>query len=89
MSIDRISLDEIYSNDKCDGSVFHAVKMMSEEARFINEQYMMGNVSLSKKPTTIAMMKFKEGRLDSTTIEDDVELEEMEEIVEIEEIIEE
>ena len=49
MATERISLDEIYANEKCEGSVFRAVKMMSEEARFINEQANMGFIELSKK----------------------------------------
>ncbi len=64
MSDQRLFLDDIYSNEKCQGSVFRAVVMMSHEARFINEQARLGYIKLEKKPTTIAMYKFKENRLD-------------------------
>ncbi len=64
MSDQRVYLDDIYSNEKCQGSVFRAVVMMSHEARFINEQARLGYIKLEKKPTTIAMYKFKENRLD-------------------------
>lgn len=64
MSDQRVFLDDIYSSEKCQGSVFRAVVMMSHEARFINEQARLGYIKLEKKPTTIAMYKFKENRLD-------------------------
>lgn len=64
MTDQRVYLDDIYANDKCQGSVFRAVVMMSHEARFINEQAKLGFLELQKKPTTIAMYKFKENRLD-------------------------
>ena len=74
----RVSLDDVYNNAKCDGSMFKAVKMMAEEARFINEQANMGFIELSKKPTTIAMGKFLDERLEvveevTHTIADQVE----------------
>ena len=62
----RVSLDDVYNNPKCDGSMFKAVKMMAEEARFINEQANMGFIELNKKPTTIAMGKFLDERLEVT-----------------------
>ena len=37
--------------------------MMAQEARFINKQAGQGYIQLNKKPTTIAMYKFKEGKL--------------------------
>lgn len=64
MSKARVSLDDVYNNSKCDGSMFKAVKMMAEEARFINEQANMGFIELNKKPTTIAMGKFLDERLE-------------------------
>tara|TARA_B110000483_G_scaffold58971_2_gene73578 strand:- start:124 stop:480 length:357 start_codon:yes stop_codon:yes gene_type:complete len=64
MSKARVSLDDVYANSKCDGSMFKAVKMMAEEARFINEQANMGFIELTKKPTTIAMGKFLDERLE-------------------------
>lgn len=63
MSDQRVYLDDIYSNDQCQGSVFRAVVMMAQEARFINKQAGQGFIQLTKKPTTIAMYKFKEGKL--------------------------
>ena len=59
----RVYLDDIYANEQCQGSVFRAVVMMSQEARFINKQAAQGYIQLTKKPTTIAMYKFKEGKL--------------------------
>ncbi|NLO23858.1 MAG: hypothetical protein GX116_05965 [Fibrobacter sp.] len=63
MSDQRVYLDDIYASEKCEGSVFKAVVMMAQEARFINEQALLGNIQLTKKPTTIAMYKFKEDKL--------------------------
>jgi hypothetical protein len=37
--------------------------MMAQEARFVNNQASQGYIHLNKKPTTIAMYKFKEGKL--------------------------
>ena len=37
--------------------------MMAHEARFLNNQAGQGYIQLNKKPTTIAMYKFKEGKL--------------------------
>jgi hypothetical protein len=65
MANEHISLDDIYSNEAAQGSVFRAVKLMAEEARFINEQANMGFIELSQKPTTIAMTKFKAQRLEA------------------------
>ena len=77
-----LSIDEIYASQECDGSVFKAVVMMAQEARFINEQANLGNIELTKKPTTIAMHKFKNCRLEddgsqeSATLEIDTSIEE-------------
>jgi hypothetical protein len=38
--------------------------MSSQEARFINEQANLGFIKLAEKPTTIAIQKFKDGRLE-------------------------
>ncbi len=59
----RVYLDDIYANEQCQGSVFRAVVMMAQEARFVNKQATQGYITLTKKPTTIAMYKFKEGKL--------------------------
>jgi len=64
MSEERIFLDDIYASEKSEGSTFKAVVMMAHEARFINEQARMGFIELEKKPTTIAMYKFKQNRLE-------------------------
>ncbi len=64
MASELISLDDAYKNKESEGSLFKAVKIMAEEARFINEQASMGFIELNKKPTTIAMSKFKAGRLE-------------------------
>lgn len=63
MSDQRVFLDDIYASEKCGGSIFRAVVMMAHEARFINEQARLGYLQLTKKPTTIAMYKFKENKL--------------------------
>ena len=62
----RFYLDDIYANEQCQGSVFRAVVMMAQEARFVNKQANQGYINLTKKPTTIAMYKFKEGKLSIT-----------------------
>ena len=62
----RVYLDDIYANEQCQGSVFRAVVMMAQEARFVNKQATQGYITLTKKPTTIAMYKFKEGKLSMT-----------------------
>lgn len=62
----RVYLDDIYASEQCQGSVFRAVVMMAHEARFINKQATQGYIQLTKKPTTIAMYKFKEGKLTLT-----------------------
>lgn len=63
MSDQRVYLDDIYASKECQGSVFRAVVMMAHEARFLNNQAGQGYIQLTKKPTTIAMYKFKEGKL--------------------------
>ncbi len=63
MSDQRVYLDDIYASKESQGSVFRAVVMMAQEARFVNEQARQGFIELQKKPTTIAMYKFKEGKL--------------------------
>lgn len=63
MSDQRVYLDDIYASKESEGSVFRAVVMMAKEARFINQQALDGFIQLTKKPTTIAMYKFKEGKL--------------------------
>ena len=63
MSDQRVFLDDIYASEECQGSVFRAVVMMAHEARFLNNQAGQGYIQLNKKPTTIAMYKFKEGKL--------------------------
>ena len=67
MSDQRVYLDDIYANEECQGSVFRAVIMMAKEARFLNDQGVQGYIQLSKKPTTIAMNKFKEHKLSIET----------------------
>jgi hypothetical protein len=62
---EQLSIDDIYNSKSCGGSVFKAVVMMAQEARFINEQSNMGFIKLTKKPTTIAMSKFKMEKLES------------------------
>ena len=66
MSDQRVYLDDIYASKECQGSVFRAVVMMAHEARFLNNQAGQGYIQLTKKPTTIAMYKFKEGKLSMT-----------------------
>ena len=66
MSDQRVYLDDIYASKECQGSVFRAVVMMALEARFLNNQAGQGYIQLEKKPTTIAMYKFKEGKLSMT-----------------------
>ena len=63
MPNEHISLDDIYKNPVAGGSIFRAVKMMAEEARFINEQAAQGFIDLTEKPTTCAMRQFKENRI--------------------------
>lgn len=59
----RVYLDDIYASKECQGSIFRAVVMMAKEAREINLRSEKGNISLAKKPTTIAMDEFKQGHL--------------------------
>ena len=82
MSEQKVYLDDIYASEKCDGSAFKAVVMMAQEARFINDQARQGFIELEKKPTTIAMYKFKEDRLEASNGEDEVAEEVLEEVVE-------
>jgi DNA-directed RNA polymerase subunit K/omega len=56
----HLSLETCYSKDI---SPFKAVIMSSQEARFINEQANLGFIKLNEKPTTIAIQKFKDGKL--------------------------
>lgn len=63
MSDQRVYLDDIYASKESGGSVFRAVVMMAQEARFMNDQARQGFITMHKKPTTIAMYKFKEGKL--------------------------
>lgn len=70
----RVYLDDIYASEQCQGSVFRAVVMMAQEARFINKQATQGYIQLNKKPTTIAMYKFKEGKLTLTEKKDENEV---------------
>jgi DNA-directed RNA polymerase subunit K/omega len=63
MSEQKIFLNDIYDNEICNGSVFRAVCMMAKEARFINEQSSLGFIELEQKPTTIAIQKFKDNKL--------------------------
>jgi len=66
----KIYLDDIYANKKCDGSSFKAVVMMSREARFINNQAYQGFIQLEEKATTIAMNKFKQNKLSVVATEE-------------------
>jgi DNA-directed RNA polymerase subunit K/omega len=59
----KVYLDDIYASERCGGSSFKAVVMMSKEARFINNQAHQGFIELEEKPTTIAMNKFKQNKL--------------------------
>ncbi len=56
----HLSLETCYSKDI---SPFKSVIMSAQEARFINEQANLGFIKLSEKPTTIAIQKFKNGKL--------------------------
>ena len=57
----HLSLETCYSKDI---SPFKSVIMSSQEARFINEQANLGFIKLNDKPTTIAIQKFKDNRLE-------------------------
>ncbi|MDB5050132.1 MAG: hypothetical protein JWO30_3203 [Fibrobacteres bacterium] len=57
----HLSLETCYSKDI---SPFKSVIMSSQEARFINEQANLGFIKLAEKPTTIAIQKFKDGKLE-------------------------
>ena len=57
----HLSLETCYGKDI---SPFKSVIMSSQEARFINEQANLGFIKLAEKPTTIAIQKFKDGRLE-------------------------
>jgi hypothetical protein len=56
----HLSLETCYNKDI---SPFKSVIMTSQEARFINEQANLGFIKLAEKPTTIAIHKFKDGKL--------------------------
>ncbi len=66
MSEQRLFLDDIYANENCGSSVFRAVVMMAKEARFLNDQHRMGYIQLHMKPTTLAMKKFQDDKLEFT-----------------------
>lgn len=66
MSVQRLFLDDIYESEQCAGSVFRAVVMMAQEARFLNEQHRLKFIQLQMKPTTLAMKKFKDDKLEYT-----------------------
>ncbi len=66
MSEQRLFLDDVYNSEKCGGSVFRAVVMMAHEARFLNEQHRLKFIQLQMKPTTLAMKKFKDDKLEYT-----------------------
>jgi len=66
MSEQRLFLDDVYESEKCGGSVFRAVVMMAHEARFLNEQHRLKFIQLQMKPTSLAMKKFREDKLDYT-----------------------
>lgn len=57
----HLSLETCYSKDL---SPFKSVIMTAQEARFINEQANLGFIKLTDKPTTIAIQKFKDNRLE-------------------------
>ena len=66
MSKQRLYLDDIYENEHCEGSIFRAVVMMSYEARFLNDQHRMKFIELHMKPTSLAMKKFQDNKLEYT-----------------------
>jgi DNA-directed RNA polymerase subunit K/omega len=57
----HLSLETCYSKDL---SPFKSVIMTAQEARFINEQANLGFIKLTEKPTTIAIQKFKDNKLE-------------------------
>ena len=57
----HLSLETCYSKDI---SPFKSVIMTAQEARFINEQANLGFIKLNEKPTTIAIQKFKDNKLE-------------------------
>ncbi len=57
----HLSLETCYSKDI---SPFKSVIMTAQEARFINEQANLGFIKLNDKPTTIAIQKFKDNKLE-------------------------
>ena len=57
----HLSLETCYNKDL---SPFKSVIMTSQEARFINEQANLGFIKLNDNPTTIAIQKFKDNRLE-------------------------
>jgi DNA-directed RNA polymerase subunit K/omega len=56
----HLSVEDCYARGS---SPFRSVIMAAQEARFINEQANLGYIKLSEKPTTIAIHKFKNNRL--------------------------
>lgn len=61
----NLSLETIYGKKM---STFTAVMAASHEARFINEQANLGFIELNEKPTTIAIQKLKNDRLNISEI---------------------
>lgn len=72
MSDQCLYLDDIYKNEHCHGSVFRAVVMMAHEARFLNEQHHLKFIQLQMKPTSLAMKKFRDDKLEYTQDESSV-----------------
>ena len=57
----HLSVEDCYARGT---SPFRTVIMAAQEARFINEQANLGFIKLAEKPTTIAIQKFKDGKLE-------------------------
>lgn len=57
----HLSLESCYN---LGSSPFKAVIMTSQEARFINEQANLGFIKLTEKPSTIAIQKFKDSKIE-------------------------
>lgn len=57
----HLSVEDCYARGS---SPFRTVIIAAQEARFINEQANLGYIKLSEKPTTIAIHKFKNNRLE-------------------------
>ena len=60
----HLSVEDCYARGS---SPFRTVIIAAQEARFINEQANLGYIKLSEKPTTIAIHKFKNNRLEVET----------------------